>query len=151
MSRSPQTCRDRDQQELTKIKAAYRRTGENDTMVPSIQRPLSAKSALSRALFGVSLLASLLILPPAEAAERCSEEVAEHLEELPLAEGDVKSLRIIERTNISDDFGPEIFGVDAWVRLNSCSGYLVINMTKGCFVRQTYTRGDCRVEGLRNY
>ncbi|WP_420348999.1 hypothetical protein [Pelagibius sp.] len=85
------------------------------------------------------------------AAERCSAEVRDHLGELPLAEGDVKSLRIMERVNIADDFGPDIFGVDAWVRLHSCSGYLVLNMSRGCFLRQAYTRGDCQVEGLPNY
>jgi hypothetical protein len=77
--------------------------------------------------------------------------VEAHLEELPLAAGEVKSVRIIERVNIANDFGPEIFGVDAWVRLNSCSGWLVINMTAKCYIRQSYTRGDCRVEGLSNY
>ncbi|MEO3429165.1 hypothetical protein AAFN88_09935 [Pelagibius sp. CAU 1746] len=89
--------------------------------------------------------------PQAADSTRCAGEVGRHLEELPLADGEVKSVRIIERVNIADDFGPEIFGVDAWVRLNSCSGWLVINMTAKCYVRQSYTRGDCRVEGLSNF
>ena len=63
----------------------------------------------------------------------------------------MKDIRIIERTNIADDFGPEIFGVDAWVRLNSCSGYLVLNLSRNCFLRQAYTRGDCAFQGLSNY
>jgi len=82
---------------------------------------------------------------------RCAKVVDEHLAKLPLAEGEVKSIRIIERVNIADDFGPEIFGVDAWVRLNSCSGWLVVNMTPKCYIKQSYTRGDCRVEGLSNF
>lgn len=89
--------------------------------------------------------------PQGMAAERCAAEVRDHLADLPLAQGDVKSVRIMERVNIADDFGPEIFGVDAWVRLHSCSGYLVLNMSRGCFLRQAYTRGDCQVEGLSNY
>jgi len=84
-------------------------------------------------------------------SERCAVAVDRHLIRLPLAEGDVKSIRIIERVNIADDFGPEIFGVDAWIRLNSCSGWLVVNMNAKCYVKQSYTRGDCRVEGLPNY
>ncbi len=104
-----------------------------------------------RASLSAGLAVLLLSALPAQASERCHKEVVDYLEELPLAEGEVKSLRIIERTNISDDFGPDIFGVDAWIRLNSCSGYLVINMTKGCFVKQAYTRGDCSVQGLSNY
>ena len=89
--------------------------------------------------------------PQAADSQRCAAEVDEALADLPLAAGDIKSIRIIERVNIADDFGPEIFGVDTWVRLNGCSGWLVINMTAKCFVRQSYTRGDCRVEGLPAY
>ncbi|GAB4395099.1 MAG: hypothetical protein Tsb0032_26350 [Kiloniellaceae bacterium] len=105
-------------------------------------------------LLSAAVLLAAGLLPSAlEAADstRCADVVDRHLAELPLTEGDVKSVRIIERTNIADDFGPEIFGVDAWVRLNSCSGWLVINMTAKCYIRQSYTRGDCRVEGLSNY
>jgi hypothetical protein len=83
--------------------------------------------------------------------QRCTGEVESHLAELPLAPGDIKSVRIIERVNLEDENGPDILGVDTWVRLNSCSGWLAIVMTRSCFVRQTYTRGDCRVEGLPNY
>lgn len=103
---------------------------------------------LTAALLAASLLPGTL---QAADSKRCTAEVDRRLAELPLAPGDVKSVRIIEQTNIADDYGPEIFGVDAWVRLNSCSGWLVINMTAKCYVRQTYTRGDCRVEGLSNY
>lgn len=105
-------------------------------------------AALAAALLGVCLLPAEL---QAADSTRCAATVDDHLEELPLAPGEVKSIRILERTNIADDFGPEIFGVDAWVRLNSCSGWLVINMTAKCYIRQSYTRGDCRVEGLSNY
>jgi hypothetical protein len=98
------------------------------------------------------LAAGLLLGAPAAAqAPRCADRVDSHLAGLPLAPGDVQSVRIVEKVNIADDFGPEILGVDAWVRLNSCSGWLVINMTATCHVRQTYTRGDCRIEGLPSY
>ena len=108
-----------------------------------------------RPLGTVAAAALLALGRPAGAAravdsQRCADTVADHLAELPLAQGDVKSVRIVERVNL-DDFGPEIFGVDAWVRLNSCSGWLVINMTAKCYIRQTYTRGDCRVDGVTSY
>lgn len=108
---------------------------------------------LPPAALAAALLGSCLLPAELQAADstRCAGVVDDHLAELPLAPGDVKSVRIIERTNIAEDFGPEIFGVDAWVRLHSCSGWLVINMTPKCYIRQTYTRGDCRVEGLSNY
>lgn len=101
------------------------------------------------------LAASLLsgFLPAAALAadsKLCTQAIDATLAELPLGNDGVKSIRIIERVNI-DDFGPEIFGVDAWVRLKSCSGWLVMNMTPECFLRQAYTRGDCRVDGLTSY
>jgi hypothetical protein len=109
---------------------------------------------LRPALITATVLTAACLLPAGlQAADstRCADVVEAHLEELPLAAGEVKSVRIIERVNIANDFGPEIFGVDAWVRLNSCSGWLVINMTAKCYISQSYTRGDCRVEGLSNY
>jgi hypothetical protein len=112
-------------------------------MHPLRPRPGAAALLLTACLLPGGLLAS--------DSQRCAAEVDEKLAELPLATNDIKSIRIIERVNIADDFGPEIFGVDAWVRLKSCSGWLVINMTAKCYVRQSYTRGDCRVEGLSAY
>ncbi|HEY9538434.1 MAG TPA: hypothetical protein VIS03_12665 [Kiloniellaceae bacterium] len=80
----------------------------------------------------------------------CNAEVESKLRELPLAEGDIKSVRVVEETNL-DEFGPPILGVEGWVRLNSCSGWLVINMRPTCYILQTYTRGDCRIEGVPSY
>jgi len=37
------------------------------------------------------------------------------------------------------------------VRLNSCSGWLIIELTKGCTPRQSFTRGDCSIEGIKGY
>jgi hypothetical protein len=112
-----------------------------------LRRPLLA------AALAALLVAGGLAPPAARAADstRCAEEVDAHLAALPLAAGDVRQIRLIERTNIADDFGPEIFGVDGWVRLKSCSGWLVINMTPTCYINQTYTRGDCRVEGVPSF
>jgi len=115
-------------------------------MIKRPSRPLATVAAAALLALGLPAAASL-----AADSQRCSDTVADHLAELPLAPGDVKSVRILERVNISDDLGPEIFGVDAWVRLNSCSGWLVINMTPKCYIRQTYTRGDCRVDGVPSY
>ena len=115
-----------------------------------IARPAARVADLAPA--GVAL-AAVLLPAPLEAADstRCAGKVNAHLASLPLSPDDVQSIRIIERVNIADDYGPEILGVDAWVRLNSCSGWLVINMTPKCYIKQSYTRGDCRVEGLPSF
>jgi hypothetical protein len=116
-------------------------------------RPLCLRGAGLRALLpAAAVLAGCLPAGDLQAqSKRCAGTVESHLAELPLAAGDVKSVRIIERVNIDDEFGPEILGVEGWVRLNSCSGWLVINMRASCYILETYTRGDCRVEGLSNY
>lgn len=123
-----------------------------------LRKPLgSAARPAGRALAGlapaVALLTAALLAAPLQAADsqRCAGKVNAYLASLPLTPDDVKSIRIIEKVNISDDYGPDILGVDAWVRLNSCSGWLVINMTAKCHIKQSYTRGDCRVEGLPSY
>lgn len=104
---------------------------------------------------GASLLSLALVWAPvlavAQVTPRCSEEIAAYIDELPLDEGEVKEVRIMERTNIADDYGPDIFGVDAWIRLHSCSGFVVLNLNRACFLRQAYTRGDCQIEGLSNF
>lgn len=100
----------------------------------------------------VALLAAWLPASELQAqSERCADKVQSHLRELPLAEGEVKSVRIVEHVNLNDEFGPPILKVEGWVRLNSCSGWLVVNMRPNCYILESYTRGDCRVEGLSNY
>ncbi|WP_340118357.1 hypothetical protein [Pelagibius sp. 7325] len=120
---------------------------------PSFQPVARPASRHTTRLAGLALAAGLLLPTPLHAADstRCADTVDSHLASLPLAPDAVQSIRIIEKVNISDEYGPDILGVDAWVRLNACSGWLVINMTAKCYVRQSYTRGDCRVEGLPNY
>ena len=41
--------------------------------------------------------------------------------------------------------------IEAWVRLRSCSGHLVISMRQSCHVQQTFTRGDCQFAGVRRF
>jgi hypothetical protein len=110
------------------------------------------RAGLRALLAAAAVLAGCLPAGDLQAQSKlCADKVESHLAELPLAPGDVKSVRIIERVNLDDEFGPEILGVEGWVRLNSCSGWLVINMRASCYILETYTRGDCRVEGLSNY
>jgi hypothetical protein len=120
-------------------------------MFPSRSRPAAAARPL------LALVPALLLAIAPEPAlaqpdtRRCTAEVETKLRELPLAEGDIKSVRIVEETNIEDDFGPSILGIEGRIRLNSCSGWLIIDMRRTCYILQTYTRGDCRIEGVPSY
>ena len=101
--------------------------------------------------------ALLLMLPAglatpalAQVSPNCAIAAEAELQRLPLGPDGVTELRYERRINPREQ-GPTVIGVRAWVRLNSCSGYLVIDMTRTCFVRQSYTRGNCAVEGVTRY
>lgn len=84
--------------------------------------------------------------------DRFEAKAREHLAELNITDADIRSLQIVLLRRKDDRAGPDIRGGEAWVRLNSCTGYLVVEMNrKAAFVRQAYTRGDCSVPGLSNY
>lgn len=91
-----------------------------------------------------------LWFPAAALALDCRVNAEKELDRLKLDSADISSIRYVEKYNPTEQ-GPDVLGVRAWVRLKSCSGYLVIDMTRSCFLRQSYTRGDCRVEGATAY
>jgi hypothetical protein len=87
---------------------------------------------------------------PAHALD-CREAAEGELQRLGIAAGEIAQIRYIEKLNPTER-GPDVLGVRAWIRLQACSsGYLVIDMTRSCFVRQSYTRGDCRRAGVTAY
>jgi hypothetical protein len=97
-----------------------------------------------------ALLAALLAATPASALD-CRENAEAELQRLAIGSGEISAIRYVEKINPSDR-GPGVLGVRAWIRLRDCSsGHLVIDMTRSCFVRQSYTRGDCRRDGVTAY
>jgi hypothetical protein len=86
------------------------------------------------------------------ASAPCRKEADEHLRTLPISASDIKRVEMLDR-NAGD--GQKIVsgspGVEAWVRLKSCQGWLIIQLSKRCTPRQTFTRGDCAVEGVSGY
>lgn len=97
-----------------------------------------------------ALLAALLWPAAPAGALDCSADARQELQRLSLAAADIDEVDYVQKINPTEK-GPEVLGVRAWVRLKSCSGHLVIDMTRSCFVRQSYTRGDCRVAGTTPY
>ncbi len=98
------------------------------------------------------LVGSLLLamaLNSGSATAQCEAQIDKALLELSVPQGDVKSVKIAKRSGGAKSGSN--YKLDAWIRLNSCSGYLMINMTRHCVVQQSYTTGDCSVAGLPNY
>ena len=96
------------------------------------------------------LPATLPSLALAQTYPNCAEAAEKVLQSLPLGSDAVTSIRY-ERILSPRTQGPSLLGVRAWVKLESCSGFLVIDMTRSCFVRQSYTRGNCEIEGVTRY
>src|SRR3546814_10139629 len=92
-----------------------------------------------------------LFAAPAALALDCSESAERELARLGIAGDEIGEVRYVEKINPTER-GPDVLGVRAWIRLQACdSGHLVIDMTRTCFVRQSYTRGDCRRDGVTAY
>lgn len=81
----------------------------------------------------------------------CRAEADEYLMSLPVGTDDIKSVKMLSRNAGVTQTSVGKPGHEAWVRLNSCSGWLIIELTKGCTPRQSFTRGDCSIEGIKGY
>lgn len=101
-------------------------------------------------LLGVAAAAAALPGLPAAAAEpRCSREAEAHLTALGIERGDIEALDII-RILGSQEMG-NVAEYQAWARLRSCAGSVVVRMRFSCGVIDSYARGTCsgQVPGLR--
>jgi hypothetical protein len=87
----------------------------------------------------------------AQQTQRFEEKTAVRLAELQIGSSQVSSIRYIVKRKIDDRAGPDIEGVEAYIRLTSCTGYLIVQMTRAAYIRQTYTTGDCAVAGVPSY
>ena len=109
---------------------------------------------MGRPIRMVLLLAGLaLAVSPALAGNypRCESTVAEKLDAYRIDETDVSGIYYAARVAATGRTGRRIRGVTAWVSLDSCDGSVVIELNNSCKVRQAYTRGQCRVPGLKSF
>ena len=84
------------------------------------------------------------------ATAQCEQQVEQTLRELQVPPGDVESMQIKRRMRGQNP--PTNYEYNAWIRLRSCGqGYLVVNLTRYCHVKQSYTRGDCQAGGVPSY
>jgi hypothetical protein len=114
--------------------------------VSTIYRVIAATIALGVIMAGPSALAG-------GRYDKCESAVADRLAELNVAPADVAGITYVpEQGGLSRTTrGGAVGGVKAWVGLESCKGSVVIHMNAQCRVKQTWTSGECRVPGLKNY
>ena len=87
---------------------------------------------------------------------RCEGEVADRLAELKIDQTDIGVISTIRKSVARAQFGlprvsSDFNGVTAWVNLNFCKGSIVIDLNKRCRISQTWTRGECRVPGVKSF
>lgn len=108
----------------------------------------------SRTLGICAFVAALLIAgwswQTAAAEPRCLAKVTGVLDELGIAQEQRREISVVSRIVTTRD-GSFVAGYDAWVRLTTCSGALIVDLRRDCRVKQTYTRGDCSVAGVKGF
>ncbi len=85
-----------------------------------------------------------VVAPQAYAKPKWETAITRYLGHLKIAEDEVTNISVLSVVALT---GP-LMGYRVWVSLKSCRGSLVINLTRLGRVTDTYTRGDCRFEGV---
>jgi hypothetical protein len=109
---------------------------------------MSVRSARRAAALAAAVLLPLLT-QSTDAAALCEDEVARTLQELLVPQEKIKSVDVVRRSRGGKS--STNYTLDAMVKLSSCSGNVVIDMTRYCLVRRTYTTLDCTLGSASNY
>jgi hypothetical protein len=81
----------------------------------------------------------------------CQSAVDAEIDRLAINRADIAGITFDRKTQSSGDGDNRTVGINAWVKLNSCKGSIVVDMRTNCKVRQVYTRGECRVDGIKGF
>jgi hypothetical protein len=97
----------------------------------------------------IGLALGILLLPalPTEAAgprKYCEPQVSERLNLLKIGPSDIYEITY-EAQRRSSGKNDQIVAILAWVNLHSCKGYVIIDLSQQCTVRQVYGRDGCKV------
>ena len=102
---------------------------------------------ISTLKFGPALALVLLAVHPAEAAKKyCVAQVSERLDHFDVDPSDISGITydVQRRSSRNSD---RVIGILAWVSLKSCKGYVIVDLSPYCTVRQVYGRGECTLGG----
>ena len=104
-----------------------------------------------------ALFFTLFLAPPALAEfenvyplDTCRPAMERQIADLGIAPSEVESLTIKERLS-GGFFDPYLQGWNGWMRPIGVKGYLVIEVSLDCHVRQLYTTGDYSLPGVGSY
>ena len=107
----------------------------------------SGKGLTLNSLLRTGLALGLFLLPalPAEAARKyCEAQVSERLDPLNVGPSEISGIDYdIQRTGSRNKSNRIL----AWVSLHSCNGYVIVDLSRNCTVRQVYGRDECKLGG----
>ena len=81
----------------------------------------------------------------------CELVVQERLDQLAVDRNDVSKVTYDPIYEIDAEDNRSLDRINAWVRFGSCRGALIIDMLPNCYVKQVYTRGECKVPGVKAF
>ena len=97
--------------------------------------------------FGLAAALVLLTAYPAKSAQKyCESKVSERLDRLDLDPSDIRSIFYDPQRRSSRNHD-RIVRILAWVSLHSCKGYVIVDLSRHCTVREVYGRGECTLGG----
>ena len=105
-------------------------------------------SLMLAAGLSAALICTVPVWAKPKAADRAA--VTAKLAELRLDPGLASTAHLTERTRGDADLGL-IDGHDASIALPGCRGRLVVALSQSHRVKEVYTRGDCRLDGVPRY
>lgn len=86
-------------------------------------------------------------IPPLSAA--CQAALDARLGQAGIAPGEIREQAIGRRTSVGE--AAHLIGYSVWLKLARCEGRVVVDLTTECWVQQAYTRGGCRVDGMKQW
>lgn len=87
----------------------------------------------------------------AQQQQACQATVDQRLVQLAIDAGDVSRMQFSPTFQEDSEGNRRSTGTDVWIRLQSCEGAVVIDLGRTCRVRQVYTRGACRLPGIKSF
>ena len=113
----------------------------------SLHRPVAFR--FIGLMVGMCLLAGILGgCSTGSSPQRCEAQAYRALAQASIPKSEVRSLRV-SVTRVPRK-GPRHDRLEAWAKIRSCSGSVVVVMTNACFVRQVYPTGNCRASSNRS-
>ncbi|WP_119167510.1 hypothetical protein [Algihabitans albus] len=107
-------------------------------------------AAMARTVLApIAFIGLIVAATPVSAA--CMDVFTEKLAEMGVAESDIRSIEVTTTRNASAGAGSRVRGYQAWTRLASCDGYLVVSVSNMCTYRDAHTTGGCRMSGMPTY